>query len=305
MRAWRGGVRPDAVPRGCSALSARSAGLLGRLASVLADELGLDGTGHLVDVGSGPGTVGVQLARLFDHVTLLEPDPDMLTEARSYAAAAGLSSVDLVRATAEDLPALGLNPVRTVTFGQSFHRTNRRVVAQAVYQLLEPGGSLVLISHYPTRPAPPAPAGTSPIPNEQIRELITTFLNSQLRSGNRLVADYSVEAFKRTLKRTSFGTARTVFAPRPAGHHPRRRWCPRRLPVHVLRRPAPVRPTPGRVHRRTTRATGPPLTDRAVLGLARRHRHTHRHPPLTTDMCRPLLSVHFPELRYARVSDGT
>lgn len=183
------------------------------LASVLADELSLDGTGHLVDVGSGPGTVGVQLARLFDHVTLLEPDPDMLAEARSHASSAGLSSIDFVRATAEELPELGLDQLRAVTFGQSFHRTNRHVVAEAVYRLLRPGGSLVLISHDPTRPAPPAPAGTAPIPHQQIRELITSFLNSELRSGTRLVADYSVERFEETLQRTSFGTSRTVFAP--------------------------------------------------------------------------------------------
>jgi SAM-dependent methyltransferase len=176
------------------------------LVSVLADELGLDGTGQLVDVGSGPGTVGVQLAPLFEHVTLLEPDPGMLAEARSHASGAGLASVDLVQATAEDLPELGLGPVRVVTFGQSFHRTNRLVVAEAVYQLLEPGGSLVLITHDPTRPAPP-------VPHEQIRELITAFLNSPLRSGSRLVADYSVERFEQTLRRTSFGTSRTVFAP--------------------------------------------------------------------------------------------
>lgn len=183
------------------------------LPSVLADELGLDGTGHLVDVGSGPGTVAVQLARLFNHVTVLEPDPGMLTEARAHAGAAGLTSLDFVRATAEALPTLGLSPARVVTFGQSFHRTDRLAVAEAVYQLLERGGSLVLIGHDPTRPAPPAPAGTAPIPHEQIRELITTFLNSELRSGNRLVADYSVERFERTLERTSFGTPRTVFAP--------------------------------------------------------------------------------------------
>lgn len=186
------------------------------LPSVLADELGLDGSGHLVDVGSGPGIVGVQLARLFGHVTLVEPDSDMLAEARSHAAAAGLRSVDFVRATAEDLPALGLSPVRVVTLGQSFHRTNRLVVAEAVYQLLEPGGSLVLISHDRSRPAPPAPAGTAPIPHERLRELITVFLNSELRSGNRLFADYSVEPFEQTLGRTSFGAPRVVFAPVPA-----------------------------------------------------------------------------------------
>jgi SAM-dependent methyltransferase len=183
------------------------------LPTVLADELGLDGTGQLVDVGSGPGTIGVQLARLVGHVTLVEPDPDMLRQARAHAAAAGLTSVDFVQATAEDLAGLALGPVRTVTFGQSFHRTNRLVVAETVYQLLEPGGSLVLITHDPTRPAPPAPAGIPPIPHDEIRDLIRGFLNSELRSGRRLVTDFSVERFEQTLTRTSFGTSRTVFAP--------------------------------------------------------------------------------------------
>ncbi len=183
------------------------------LPSVLANELGLDGTGHLVDVGSGPGTVGVQLAPLFDHVTLVEPDPDMLAEARAHAASAGLSSVEFLRATAEELPDLGLSPARVVTFGQSFHRTNRLLVAEIVYQLLEPGGSLVLISHDRTRPAPPAPTAAPPIPHDQIRQLIMTFLNSELRSGTRVVLDYSVERFEQTLKRTTFGTSRTLFAP--------------------------------------------------------------------------------------------
>jgi ubiquinone/menaquinone biosynthesis C-methylase UbiE len=188
-------------------------GYSAELPTVLAAELGLDGTGHLVDVGSGPGVVGVQLARHVGHVTLVEPDPDMLAAARAHAAAAGLRAVEFVRATAEQLPALGLGPARVVTFGQSFHRTDRIAVAEAVYELLEPGGSLVLISHDPSRPVPPAPAGTVPIPHEQIRELITTFLGGPLRSGARLVADYSVERFEQTLRRTSFRTSRTVFAP--------------------------------------------------------------------------------------------
>lgn len=183
------------------------------LPAVLAGELGLEGTGHLVDVGSGPGIVGVQLAPLFGHVTLVEPDPGMLAEARAHVAAAGLRSVDLVRATAENLPSLGLRPARAVTFGQSFHRTDRAIVTEAVYRLLEPGGSLVLVTHDPARPAPPAPPGTVAIPHGQIRELVTAFLGAPLRSGNRLVADYSVERFEHTLARSSFGTSRTVYAP--------------------------------------------------------------------------------------------
>ena len=188
-------------------------GYSAELSHVLADELNLDGTGHLVDVGSGPGIVGVQLAPLFARVTLVEPDPQMLSEARAHAAAAGATSVDFLRATAEDLLDLDLGAVQVVTFGQSFHRTDRLAVAESVYRLLEPGGSMVLISHDPSRPAPPAPAGTAPIPHDQIRDLVTTFLASPLRSGTRLVADYSVERFEKSVERTSFGTPRTVFAP--------------------------------------------------------------------------------------------
>ena len=188
-------------------------GYSAELPRVLADELNLDATGHLVDVGSGPGVVGIQLAPLFARVTLVEPDPQMLSEARTHAAATGVTSIDFVRATAEELPDLGLGPVQVVTFGQSFHRTSRLAVAESVYRLLEPGGSMVLISHDPSRPAPPAPRGTAPIPHEEIRELITSFLNSQLRSGTRLVADYSVERFEKTVERTSFGTPRILFAP--------------------------------------------------------------------------------------------
>ena len=56
-----------------------------QLCEVLARELGLDGSGHLLDVGTGPGTLGVQLAPLFARVTLSEPDADMLAEAKAYA----------------------------------------------------------------------------------------------------------------------------------------------------------------------------------------------------------------------------
>lgn len=183
------------------------------LAAVLAGELGLDGTGRLLDVGSGPGTVGVELAGLFEHVTLLEPDTGMLAEARSAVGTAGLTAVEFVQATAEELPRLALPPMRVVTFGQSFHRTSRVPVAESVYQQLTPGGSMVLIAHDPTRPRPPAPADTSPIPHEEIRDLIRTFLQSELRSGSRFVSDYSVEPFEQTLQRTSFGRPRVVFAP--------------------------------------------------------------------------------------------
>ena len=184
-----------------------------QLTDVLQTELQLDGGGHLVDVGCGPGTVGVQLASLFARVCFVDPDPDMLTEARAYAAAAGLSAVDFYQATAEDLLVLELTSVQVAVFGQSFHRIDRLRVAEVVYDLLKPGGSIVLIAHNPSRPPPPQPAHSSLIPHQEIRQLIQHYLGADLRSGARPPVAYGTERFEQTLARTRFDAPRVVFAP--------------------------------------------------------------------------------------------
>jgi SAM-dependent methyltransferase len=184
-----------------------------QLGDVLARELALDGTGRLLDIGSGPGTVGVQLAPLFDHVTLLEPDADMLAEAQRHATAMGLTTVDFVNATAEELPRLKMPPMRAVTFGQSFHRTDRLRTAGAVYDALVPGGSMVLIVHDPTRPPPKRLPDIPPIPHDDIDRLLRAYLGSELRSGARPAASYSAERFEETLARTPFGKPRVIYAP--------------------------------------------------------------------------------------------
>ncbi|MET0190794.1 MAG: class I SAM-dependent methyltransferase, partial [Pseudonocardia sediminis] len=112
------------------------------LAGRLAEVLGLDGTGRLLDIGCGPGSLTLQLAPLFADVVGVDPDPDMLAEAARQASGAGIGHVSWRRLRAEELPADVAAPT-VVTFAQSFHWMDRPRVAGIVRMMLADGGALV------------------------------------------------------------------------------------------------------------------------------------------------------------------
>jgi SAM-dependent methyltransferase len=182
------------------------------LAARLAAELGLDGSGSMLDAGCGPGVLAIELADRFGQVVGLDPDAEMLAEAARRTAEAGITNIRWVQARAEDIPALSLGVFKLVTFGQSFHWTNRELVAEAVYDILEPGGALVLIGHASEgRPKPEGP-GYPPIPHEAIRTLIERYLGERRRAGQGFVVP-SEERDEDTLARTRFGAPRALYAP--------------------------------------------------------------------------------------------
>ncbi len=184
-----------------------------QLAATMQRELTLDGIGQLLDVGCGPGVVTLELARLFDRVVAVDPVAGMLHEGRRRCERAGIRDVRWVIATAESLPALGLEPSRVVTFAQSFHRVHQREVADAVYDALEPGGSLVLISHAVDGRARPDGPGYPDVPYDAMRGLVVEYLGEATR---RYLDTWHVgmpARFEDGLTSTRFGGSRTVYAP--------------------------------------------------------------------------------------------
>jgi SAM-dependent methyltransferase len=174
-------------------------------------ELGLDGHGRLLDVGCGPGILTLRLAPLFKEAIGLDPDADMLGEARAAAEPAGVANVRWVRARAEDLPDAAPGPYRLVTFGQSFHWTDKRRVADAVYDLLEPGGAMATVVHMVDGRPRPDPPSHPPIPHDELRSLVVKYLGSLELSAKPAAA--RDDRFEDVLAESRFGASRTVYAP--------------------------------------------------------------------------------------------
>ena len=175
----------------------------------LAKALRLDGGGRLLDVGCGPGIVALALAPHFAEVVGLDPDEDMLAEARRQAARRGIANARWVAGRAEDLPA-GLGRFRAVVFANSFHWTDRDRVAATVLEMLEPGGAFVHLSDLKDSagqsvPQPLPPSAAHPAaPYAQIRNLVQEYLEPARRVSRRTLADGTLEREAVVLARAGF-----------------------------------------------------------------------------------------------------
>jgi SAM-dependent methyltransferase len=183
-----------------------------RLERTLIEELDLDGSGTLLDGGCGPGILTIRLAYLFEEAVGLDPDPAMLIEGRRAADERGIANIHWTQALAEQLPGAAPGPYRVVTFGQALHWTDEIRVAEAVYDMLQPGGALALIVHTAEgRPVPPSP-GAPAIPHAEIKALVKKSLGSTRRAGQGR-ASLRTHRFEDVLARTRFGAPRVIFAP--------------------------------------------------------------------------------------------
>lgn len=153
------------------------------LATAVAEQLGLHGSGRLLDVGCGPGSLTLLLAPWFEQATGVDADRDMLAEAGRLAEQARIGNVEWLRLRAEELPA-GLGRYRVISFAQSFHWMDQLRVARTVLGMLEDGGACLHI-HATTHqgvetdavlphPKPPRAA---------ISELVESYLGPVTRRG--------------------------------------------------------------------------------------------------------------------------
>jgi 2-polyprenyl-3-methyl-5-hydroxy-6-metoxy-1,4-benzoquinol methylase len=153
------------------------------LAEAMRTALDLDGTGRLLDVGCGPGTVALRVAHLFAEVVGLDPDAGMIAEAKRLATERGAANASFVQRRAEELPA-GLGTFTVATFAQSFHWMDRPQVARTLRSMLVPRGAFVHVDslqrltpdHDPSMPHP-AP------PKDAIDSLVRRYLGPERRAG--------------------------------------------------------------------------------------------------------------------------
>jgi ubiquinone/menaquinone biosynthesis C-methylase UbiE len=142
----------------------------------LGEIFNLNGQGRLLDLGCGPGLIAIPLSTQFTEVVAIDPDSDMLKEARHEGDIAGANNITWLEQGAELInPSLGV--FKLVTIGRAFHWMERDLVLKLVYELLSDDGGLAIIN---TNESP----WDSPLPWKQAAiKVVQKWLGEQRRTG--------------------------------------------------------------------------------------------------------------------------
>jgi len=113
---------------------------------VVGDVAPLEQGAIIVELGSGPGHLAIELSKLCPQASViaLDPSEEMLRIARTKAQAAGASNLEATAGAAESIP-LEAGSVDLVISQSSFHEWagQQQGIAEA-YRVLKPGGTLVI-----------------------------------------------------------------------------------------------------------------------------------------------------------------
>lgn len=115
------------------------------LFDLLTDRFQLDGTERLLDLGCGAGLVAIPFSNRFAEVVAIDPDAEMLKEAKAETEAIGVTNIRWIHDRAESISA-DLGHFRLVTFGRSFHWMQRELVLEKLYSLLPDNGGIAILN---------------------------------------------------------------------------------------------------------------------------------------------------------------
>ena len=115
-----------------------------RLIARLARETGLDEHSRVLDLGCGPGSLTIPLARHCGTMIGIDADAGMIAAARQLSSAAGLD-IDWCIGSSYDLDA-DLAPLDLVTIARAFHWMDREATLERLDELIVAGGAIALVN---------------------------------------------------------------------------------------------------------------------------------------------------------------
>lgn len=110
----------------------------------LCERFALDESSRVLDLGCGAGHITVPLAAHVAEIVGMDPNEEMLREARKRAEKAGRENIEWMVGSDADVGD-ELGKFALTTMGRSFHWMNQERTLERLYSMTEPGGGVALV----------------------------------------------------------------------------------------------------------------------------------------------------------------
>ena len=165
------------------------------LVRYIVDKFSLDGEGRLLDLGCGTGQLALRFQDWFDDIVGIDPEPEMLDEARRLSIDNRVDNVQWLQGKAEE-QANDLGTFRLITIAKAFHWMDRETVLEMLYHHTDAHGGIAVIGNDSEK--------HEPLPWQlKVNEVVARWLGSERRAGNRTYQP-PIERYEDTLAKSRY-----------------------------------------------------------------------------------------------------
>ncbi|MHA2090300.1 MAG: class I SAM-dependent methyltransferase [Candidatus Kariarchaeaceae archaeon] len=111
---------------------------------ILVEQVGLDKTQRLLDLGCGTGQIAIPLSEYVREVIALDTNEEMVEQGKAETRVRDVRNVQFLRGEAENISGI-LGKFELVTFGSSFHWMDQEKVMRNLPQILTTSGVIAII----------------------------------------------------------------------------------------------------------------------------------------------------------------
>lgn len=174
----------------------------------IVEKFPIDSKDRMLDLGCGTGQITFPMSKYFSEVVGVDPEPQMLTEAKKLAKKKGIDNITWIKGDSEDLKRLSekLGQFNLITIGRAFHWMDREKVLNDLFPITVNKGGVAII-------------GDSSLWTkanewqELIKQIVQKYLGDERLAGNSTftkATDQSTATHESVIEKSPFQDLRSI-----------------------------------------------------------------------------------------------